>query len=71
MGDLSLVDLQDLIDEIHKRHDASVICLLKTPDKDFESTDFHYRGGKFTCMGLAKTISNKILIDIEQGRVED
>ena len=71
MDNLSLVDLQDLIDEIHKRHEASVICLLKSPDDEHELADFHYRGGKFTCVGLAENMASRILTDIDQGRVED
>ena len=59
--DLSLVSLEDIINELDARSDGLVVGLLYKKDKNLEVTRYHYRGGKIQALGLVTHIHRDIL----------
>lgn len=51
--DLSLIPIEDLIEEIDKRTDANVILTLKVKGNN-ELHEFHFFGGHMIPLGLAE-----------------
>ena len=62
--DLSLVSMEDIWDELKKRHDAIIMVDMKTLDGERESSQISYKGGQFTCVGLLEKAKAKLLKDM-------
>ncbi len=60
MIDLSLVLLEDIWEELKKRHDSIIMAARNSVDGKVEDSFVYYKGGKFTCIGLAEHASDCI-----------
>ena len=61
--DLDLVPVDDLIAEIDKRYDCLIIASLKVHGDD-DIYDWHIKGQRMACIGLACCIADKLKNDI-------
>lgn len=66
MTDLSLIPVEDLIDEIMKRNDD--VILYRAQKCDNESLDMHpsFKGNYFTCIGLCEKMKQLLLEDFDE-----
>jgi len=71
MADLSLVSIDELIDEVERRNDACIIAYIKTLDSKMEDAQFCYHGGKFTALGLARGMAYKLERDLGMDEKDD
>lgn len=55
MSDLSLVSIDDMLNEMDKRYDALIFYGVKDKYKSADDDDYliHCHGGSATCMGLS------------------
>lgn len=60
MTDLSLVPLDELIEEMRKRSDTLIIAYTKSLNKENEEVYFRYFGSKFTALGMVAHFQDKI-----------
>jgi len=67
MIDLSLVSEDAMWEEIQKRNTAAILVTLKEYDDKREGVAISYCGGKFTCVGLADHVLNKLTEEIMYG----
>ena len=63
--DLSLVLLEDILNELKKRYETYIFCYSNTLDKDTEETAHHFHGGKTACIGLAEQLKHGLLNNYE------
>ncbi len=59
--DLELISYDELKNELCSRYDSVLFVGQKTIKADY--IDYHYSGGKTTCMGLCDLIKNQIIKD--------
>ena len=60
--DLSLIPLDDLLDEVFKRHDVYVVSLQKTDEGVGEpQLDTYWKDGKFIdCLGMCSALEDDL-----------
>ncbi len=66
MIDLTLTSVDDMIQEIQRRHDSILVVTNKILDKDEDETIVVYNGGRASCIGLAVYAKEFILNDIDE-----
>ena len=65
-GDLSLVDTDDLIEELKKRHDAGLICMLRHRHSEQEERYTEYWGSAVMAVGLAEYAKHRIVNQMDR-----
>ena len=70
MTDLSLVLLDEIVEELKKRYDCFVLVATKLINKDQEETIVDFRGGKHTAVGLLEYAKRRIQITQEEEELE-
>jgi len=71
MTELSLVPLDDILDELGKRVDSYVFAYVTEHDKVRDKSQVSFRGGKYSCLGLAVDIQNVISDELRKERLRD
>lgn len=71
MQDLSLIPIDDLVEELHKRSDCIVIGYIQGIDKNNESVYINWYGSKFTAIGLGERLINKIHSQIDEVEAQE
>ncbi len=61
MMDLSLVPLDDLVEEIVERHDSVIVGMTKLKTGKESSFDFVWRGGLMPCLGMVTVAKRDLL----------
>lgn len=64
MIDLSLISMEELIGEIKKRTDGMIIGYTILRNGKEEHALFQFHGSKFTAVGLARCLEDRIKQDI-------
>ena len=67
--DLSLVLTQDLWNELEKRNDAVILCGVSIRDSKYEESFVWYKGGQFTCLGLAEHAADMLKVALKENKV--
>jgi hypothetical protein len=62
-GPLALASVDELVDELKRRHDCGIVRLEKDLSDRTDSRITWYWGGLSRCMGGAKLIERKLLSD--------
>ena len=62
--DLSFVSMDEIWEELKKRHDAVVLIDMISLDADREQSQTSYKGGKFVCIGLLEKAKAQIMKEI-------
>ncbi len=65
MTDLSLILLEDILNELKKRYEAYIFSYKNSLDKDTEETAHHFHGGKTSCIGLVEQFKHGLLNDYD------
>jgi hypothetical protein len=64
--DLSLIPLQDLIDELFDRCDDAVIGIRKNTNEGTRFYKRHWTGDPMVCLGLCDAVKASIVVDFEE-----
>ncbi len=65
MTDLSLVLLDEIIEELKKRYDGFVLVSRKMIDDNTEEFAFNFSGGKTLAVGLCECAKEKIRTSVK------
>ena len=63
MADLALVSLDDLLEELFKRHDSCVLMTLQNINGEEERLRFYHKGSKVVALGLCDIIQGALIED--------
>lgn len=62
--DLSLVLLDDLMDELKKRYDVFIFAYVNRLDNKEEDVMLQYHGGRMACVGLSEMMKSKLMHEL-------
>ena len=66
MIDLSLVTMDELIAEINRRTDVSIIAYNQKLTNNVEQSRHFFHGGRFACVGLLEAFKYRLLGEINR-----
>ena len=61
--DLSLVSIEELVDELNKRTDANIFAYLQRTSDKLDDFRFFYHGGSFVSIGLCEALKGVLIRD--------
>lgn len=71
MADLSLINTQEMLDELQKRFESIVFVGNRDYSDREDHSTYHYAGNYLTLLGLLSRISYKMLKDMDELAKDD